>query len=217
MRRIRRWIPAAALAPMLAASACICGAEDQLSVSTYAPDPITVTRDGVTRKIETIGQLTSPPIEASRFQFVYNTLEGASSGKGLALTFSGRDPVTDDIVILTIAVPVALRSGTEYPIGETFTIEPTIDGDPRAIGAYDLKRADQAGAAFSVSTYTFPPPQFNIGFRAVATTGSILVVQRENGGVQLRLALTFTDANGKTAVVTGRVQATTQRTSRPCD
>lgn len=205
------------LAPMLATTACICGGEDQLSVSTFAPDPITVTRDGATRKIETIGQLTSPPIEVSRFLFVYNTLEGASNGKGLALTFSGRDPVTDDIVILTIAVPVALRSGTEYPVNETFTIEPTLDGDPRAIGSYDLQQTDRAGAAFSVSTYTFPPAQFTIGFRAVATTGSIFVVQRENGGVQLRLNLTFIDANGKTAVVTGRVQATTQRTSRPCD
>jgi hypothetical protein len=217
MRPVRRWIPVVALVPTLMASACICGAEDQLSVSTFAPDPVTVTRDGATRKIETIGQLTSPPIEASRFQFVYNTLEGSSSGKGLALTFSGRDPVTDDIVILTIAVPVALRSGTEYPVGETFTIEPTVDGDPRGIGSYELQRTDQAAAAFSVSTYVFPPPQFNIGFRAVATTGSILVVQREKGGVQLRLNLTFTDATGKTAVVTGRVQATAHRSSRPCD
>jgi hypothetical protein len=205
------------LAPALGVSACICGGDDQLSVSTFAPDPITVTRDGATRKIETIGQLSSPPLDGSRFQFVYSTLEGASSGEGLALTFSGRDPVTDDVVILTVAVPVALRSGTEYRIGETFTIEPTIDGDPRAIGPYDLQRTDQAGAAFSVSTYVFPPGQFNVGFRAVASSGSIFVVQRETGGVQLALNLTFTDANGKTALVTGRVQARTQRTSRPCD
>ena len=205
------------LAPVLATNACVCGAEDQLSVSLFAPDPVTVSRDGATRKIETIGQLTSPPLEGSRFQFVYSTLEGSSSGKGLALTFSGQDPVTDDIVILTIAVPVALRSGTEYRVGETFTIEPTIDGDPRAIGPYDLQRTDRAAAAFSVSTYVFPPGQFNIGFRAVASTGSILVAQRETGGVQLILNLIFTDANGETAVVTGRVQARTQRSSRPCD
>ena len=195
----------------------MCGGDDQLAVSTFAPDPIAVTREGVTRKIETIGQLTSPPLDASRFQFVYNTLEGSTSGEGLTLTFSGRDPVTDDVVILTIAVPVALRSGTEYRVGETFTIEPTIDGDPRAIGPYDLQRSDQAAAAFSVSTYVFPPGQFNVGFRAVASTGSILVTQRETGGVQLVLNLTFTDANGKAAVVTGRVQARTQRSSRPCD
>ena len=205
------------LAPVLATNACVCGAEDQLSVSLFAPDPVTVSRDGATRKIETIGQLTSPPLEGSRFQFVYSTLEGSSSGKGLALTFSGQDPVTDDIVILTIAVPVALRSGTEYRVGETFTIEPTIDGDPRAIGPYDLQRTDRAAAAFSVSTYVFPPGQFDIGFRAVASTGSILVAQRETGGVQLILNLIFTDANGETAVVTGRVQARTQRSSRPCD
>jgi len=205
------------IATTVAISGCGCGADDQLAVSTFAPDPITVTRDGVSRKIETIGQLTAPPLDPSRFQFVYSTLEGATSGEGLALTFSGRDPVTDDVVILTIAVPVALRSGTEYRVGETFTIEPTIDGDPRAIGPYDLRRTDEAGAAFSVSTYVFPPGQFNIGFRAVSSTGSILVTQREQGGVQLALNLTFTDANGKTAVVTGRVQARTQRYSQPCD
>ena len=216
MRR-SRWFPAVMLLPTLAISACACGADDQLAVSTFAPDPVTVTRDGATRKIETIGQLTSPPLDGSRFQFLYSTLEGASSGSGLALTFSGRDPVTDDVVILTIAIPVALRSGTEYRVGETFTIEPTIDGDPRAIGPYALQRADQAAAAFSISTYVFPPGQFNVGFRAATSSGSILVVQREQGGVQLALNLTFTDANGKTAVVSGRVQARTQRYSRPCD
>ena len=217
MRPLRRWVPALVLAPTFAITGCICGGDDQLAVSTFAPDPITVTRDGVTRKIETIGDLTSPPLDPSRFQFVYSTLEGATSGEGLTLTFSGRDSVTDDLVMLTIAVPVALRSGTEYRVGETFTIEPTVDGDPRAIGPYDLQRADQAGAAFSVSTYVFPPGRFDVGFRAVSSTGSILVTQRETGGVQMALNLTFTDASGKTAVVTGRVQARTHRNSRPCD
>jgi hypothetical protein len=203
------------LVPALAVSACSCG-DDQLAVTISGPDLLTVTRGGVTRKVETGAQLTVPPANPSTFAFVYNTLEGSTSGDGLALTLSGRDPVTDELVILTVAVPVSLRQGDQYRIGETFTIEPTVDGDPRATGPYDLQRSDQAGAAFSVSTYTFPPATFTIGFRAVTSAGTILVAQREKGRVQLLLSLTFTDASGKTAVVTGKLQAVTQQLSTPC-
>ena len=217
MRRLQQWLLAPGLALALATSACICGAEDQQAVTISAPDAFTVVREGVTRKIDAANRLTVPPTNFSTFQFVYNTIEGSTSGDGITLTVSGRDPVTDDLVILSIAVPVSLHQGDDYPIGGTFTIEPTIDGDPRSIGAYDLQRSNQAEAAFSISTYTFPPPTFNIGFRAVASAGTIRVAQRERGRVQLLLNLTFTDPNGRTALVTGRVQAVTERYSRPCD
>jgi hypothetical protein len=217
MRTLRWSLSAFALAPMLATSACVCGNDDQRAVTISALDSFTVIRDGATSKIDASARLTAPPTEPSAFAFVYSTLEGSTNGDGITLTISGRDPRTDDLVILSLALPVSIRQGNEYRVGDTFTIEPTVDGDPRAFGAYDLRQADQAEAAFSISTYTFPPAQFTIGFRAVTSTGTLRVLQREQGKVQFLMNLAFADANGKTATVTGRIQAVNEQFSRPCN
>ena len=214
-----RLIGALGFAATIAISGCnYCGADEQhsISVGSTGGEGLTVVRDGATRKIDVVSSLSSPPAERSRFDFVFNTIEGSRSGEGIALTFSGPDPVTDEGIAVTVALPVSLGDGDLYPVGSTFTIDPGLDSDPRSYGPHDLKQSNQAEAAFLISKYSFPPPTFAVNFRAVTSTGTVRVTDRENGRVELTLNLNFTDANSKTALVTGRVQVVTQKYTPPC-
>lgn len=217
MNTIRLWT-AVGLVATTALSGCnYCGADEQHAVNFGAGTAgLTVVRDGATRRIDVVGRLTSPPAEGSKFDFVFNTIDGSRTGEGIALTFSGPDPVTDETVALTLALPVSLRNSDEYPVGSTFTIDVTLDGDPRSYGPHDLQQSSQAEAAFTVAKYTFPPPTFTVNFRAVTSTGTVRVTDRDDGRVELSLNLSFVDANGKTSVVTGQVQVSTERYTPPC-
>ena len=64
-------------AATIAISGCnYCGADEQHSVSVGSAggEGLTVVRDGATRRIEVTGRATSPPIERSAFDFVFNTI-----------------------------------------------------------------------------------------------------------------------------------------------
>jgi hypothetical protein len=203
-----------ALATTAGITGC-CGAEEQHAVTVSAPGFLSVTRDGVTRQIESVFRITDPPTPPATFDFIFNTLEGSTSGEGIALTVGGNDPVSDELVSLTLALPVTLRSGDQYPVGATFSTDPGVN-DARLIGQYDLQQPNQAEAAFTISTYTFPPGVYNATFRATTSTGTIRVTQRERGRVELTLNLSFTDAAGKTVTVTGPMQAVTESVTPPC-
>ena len=210
-----RWLGAFAFATTIAITGC-CGAEEERAVTVWAPDSLTVIGDGVTRRIASVIRLTEPPASPSTFQFVYNTIEGSTSGEGIALSLSGNDPVSDELVIFTLALPVSLRKGDEYSVGATFTVEPGFTSDPRMWGPHDLQQSTQAEVAFTVATYTFPPGVFNTTFVAETSTGTIRVTERERGRVELLVDLSFADANGKTTTVIGRVHASTEKITRPC-
>ena len=124
------------IATIVAMNGCssLCGAREQRAVTLGAGiDGLTVVRDGTTRRIEVVTRLTEPLTNPSTFDFVFNTIEGSRSGEGVALSLSGNDPVSDELVALTLAWPVSLRRGDEYALGSTFTIEVGLDwndGDP---------------------------------------------------------------------------------------
>lgn len=208
-------IPVFGLAVIGTMSGC-CDAEEQRSVSIGSPGQLTVVMGGTTLHAGTASRLSDPPANPATVQFVFNILEGSTSGEGITLTAGGNDPVTDQLVILSLALPVALRAGDVYTVGGTFDLEPSLDGDPRAFGPYDLAQPNQAEVSFNVSRYSFPPPTFTVDFRAVTSTGTVRVTGRERGRVDLQVDLAFTDAAGNTATVTGGVQAVTERYTPPC-
>jgi hypothetical protein len=195
------------LAATFAINGC-CGGDEQHSVTVSAPDSLVVTRDGATRRVEVVTQLTETQVRSPTFQFVFNTIEGSTSGEGIALTLSGNDPVSDELFLLVLALPVSLRDGDQYPIGATFNVEPG-GSDPQMWGAHDLQQSNQADVAFTVATYRFPPGVYDATFRAATSTGTIRVTERERGRVELSLNLSLADAAGKTTTVTGRAQANT--------
>ena len=71
-------------------------------------------------------------------------------------------------------------------------------------------QATKADVGFTTAVYDFPPPTFTPNFRAATTTGTVRVVSRTDGRVELALNLTFTDAAGRTRSVTGVVAANTE-------
>jgi len=202
------------LAATFAITGC-CGGDEQHAVTVSAPDSLTVTRDGATRRVEIVTRLTQPEVSPSIFQFVFNTVEGATSGEGIALTLSGIDPVSNELVLLVLALPVSLRNGDVHTVGATFNVDPG-GSDPQMWGAHDLRQSSQADVAFAVAAYSFPPGIPLVTFRAVTSTGTIRVTERERGHVMLSLNLSLADENGRTTTVSGPVQVNTERFTPSC-
>lgn len=207
---------AATVATTVATTGCLCGADEEYGVTVSAPDSLVVARDGVSRRVGMVARLTQPLVSAATFQFVYDAVEGSTNGEGVALTLSGIDPVSDEVVTLVLGLPVSLRRGDEYPVGATFAIEPGVSSDPRLWGPRDLQQSNRAEVAFLVSAYTFPPPLYTATFRAVTSTGTVRVTQRQRGWVELSLNLNLVDATGRTTTITGRAQANSERITPPC-
>lgn len=204
------------IATTFAITGC-CGADEQHAVTiTTGVDSLTVTRDGVARKISSVTRATVPPTSPPTFEFVFNTLEGNTIGDGIALSAGGDDPLSEEFVSLSLALPMSLRLGDEYTVGATYAVEPGLDNAPGVFGAYDLQQPNQAETSFAFVSYTFPPGVYNATYRAVTSSGTIRVVERERGRMAVSVNLTFVDAAGKTATVTGRVLAITERFTPPC-
>ncbi|MDB4916747.1 MAG: hypothetical protein JWM95_4391 [Gemmatimonadetes bacterium] len=216
MKMAQSWLAAFGFTLALSAGACNCGPE-QHAVTVSSRDSLTVTSNGPVRRIGFVNGLTETLVLPSAFQFVFSTIGGSASGEGIALSFSGTDPKSNELVSLTLALPVALRRGDEYVVGATFNVDPGVSSDPQLWGARDLQQSTQAEAAFTVSSYSFPPPQYNTSFRAVTSRGTIRVAERNAGLLELELNLTFVDASGKTVVVTGRVQANSESFPASCN
>lgn len=216
MNTTRWWLTTLGLATSLVLSGCVCGADETHAVTVSAPDSLVVTAAGTVRKIEVVTRLTEADVSPSSFGFVYNTIEGFAGGEGIALTLSGFDAATNEVVLLVLALPVSLRRGEEYQVGSTFTVDAGFGTDPRAWGPHDLQQPDRAETAFTTAAYVFPPGRYDTTFRAATSTGTVRVMNRRNGWIEMSLTLSFTDASGRTSTVTGRVQATSESYTPPC-
>jgi hypothetical protein len=216
-RQYMKWLPVFVVAATIASSGCsYCGPE-QHAITTSA-NTLTLGGDIGARQIQyVIYRLTQPPATPDVFEFIFNTLEGSTNGEGVALTLSGTDAITQEVVTIVLALPVTLREGDEYAVGSTFSVEVGSIAETKLWGAHDLAQSNKADVAFVVSTYSFPPPVHTPNFRAVTSTGTIRVVNRTRGHVQLELNLSFTDANGSVRTVTGDAQANTEKRAALCN
>jgi hypothetical protein len=218
MQITRLWISAFVFATTIATAGCnICGPE-QHAITTSAPNNLTLGGDFGTRQIQYVNiRLTEPPATHDQFQFVYDALEGSTHGEGAAISFGGTDAETQEVVTLVLALPVALRQGDNYAIGSTFSVEVGSNAESKLWGAHDLQDPSKADVAFVVAKYTFPPALYTPTFRAVTSSGTVKVVGRTDGHVQLALNLTFTDANGVVRTVTGNAQADNESRAALCN
>jgi hypothetical protein len=217
IRPLMKWLPAFVVAATIANSGCnYCGPE-QHAITTSA-NTLMLGGDIAARQIQYVTyRLTQPPASPDVFQFLFNTLEGSTNGEGVAFTLKGTDATTQEVVWLVLALPVTLRQGDEYSVGATFSIDVASPAQPGFWGAHDLAQSNKADVAFVVSTYSFPPPVFTPNFTAVSSTGTIRVVNRTQGHLQLELNLSFTDANGSVRTVTGDAQANTEKFAALCN
>jgi Tfp pilus assembly protein FimT len=212
-----KWLSALVVAATIGNAGCnLCGPEQH--AITTGSSALMMGGDVPARQIQYVTyRLTEPPATHEAFQFVFSTLEGMANGEGVALTFSGTDAVTQEVVTLVLALPVSLRQGDEYRVGATFDIDVTSPARTNFWGAHDLADATKADVAFVVATYSFPPAAYTPNFTAVSSTGTIRVVNRTSGHLQLDLNLTFTDAAGRVRTVTGDAQANTEKSAALCN
>lgn len=195
------------LATAVLTTGCLCNFPDDHAVTFSAGNEgLTLVVDGAPRRVPVETHLTSNQLSSAALDDVVDALEGSRDGEGVALSFSGFDSMTNEFVAFTLALPVSLQQGDEYPVGATFTVDLSVP-DPQMWGAHDLQTSNQADVAFAVATYTFPPPAYSVNFRAVSSSGTIRVTERESGRVALSLNLSFADAAGTTRSVTGVVRA----------
>jgi len=206
------------LATTTANSGCSgCGPE-QHAITTTSPNNFTLGTPSMSRQVQYVNRrLTEPPATHEQFQFIFNTLEGSTNGEGVAITWSGTDAGTQEIVTLVLGLPVTLREGDNYTIGSTFSADPGTTSEAGLWGAHDLQDPNKADVAFVISTYSFPPPLYTPNFRAVTTTGTVHVVSRSSGHVELAVDLSFTDASGNTRTLTGNAQADNDKFAALCN
>src|SRR4051812_49195942 len=212
-----RWLPALVVAATIANNGCsYCGPE-QHAITTSA-NSLMLGGDVATRQIQFVTpRLTEPPATHDQFQFLFNTLEGSTSGEGVAFTLTGTDAVTQEVVFLVLALPVALRQSDQYSVGSTFSIDVASPAQAGFWGSHDLVQPNKADVAFVVATYSFPPALYTPNFRAVSSTGTVRVVNRTQGHVDLDLDLSFTDANGSVRTLTGPAQANAEKSAALCN
>jgi len=212
-----KWLSALLAATTIASTGCsYCGPE-QHAITTSA-NTLMMGGDIETRQIQFVTyRLTEPPASHEVFQFAFNALEGSTNGEGVALTITGTDAMTQEVVTLVLALPVSLRQGDQYPVGATFSIDVGSPGQTGFWGAHDLAESNEADVAFVVATYDFPPPTFTPNFTAVSSTGTVRVSGRTQGHLQLDLNLSFTDAGGNVRTVTGDAQANAEKSAALCN
>jgi len=202
--------PVLTLVASLAATGCICGAKEK-NIVISSPSGLTLSAEGVARPLRVpVTRLTQFHITAPAFNFLFDALEGSTRGEGVAFGVTATDTVTNDNVVVSLAIPVSMRPGDVFTVGATYTVEATLNTDIRSWGEHDLVQATKADVGFTTAVYDFPPPTFTPNFRAATTTGTVRVVSRTDGRVELALNLTFTDAAGRTRSVTGVVAANTE-------
>jgi len=208
--------PVLSLIATIATTGCICGAKER-NVVISTPTGLTLTVDGEARTLRVpVTRLTEFHITSPAFDFLYRTLEGSTSGEGVAFGVTGTDLVTNDVVVISLALPVSLRPGDEYTVGTTFMVEAALNQDIRSWGAHDLLQSNKADIGFTTAVYDFPPPTYTPNFRASSTTGTVRVVGRTSGRMELSLNLVLTDAAGRTRRVTGNVTANTELVKVGC-
>ena len=213
----RRLRPLAlALLATLAATGCICGAKEK-NVVISSPNGLTIRVGGIGRPLVLpVTRLTQFHITSAAFDFLFDALEGSTRGEGVAFGLMATDATTNDVVVVSLALPVSMRPGDEYTVGATYAVEPTLNTDIRSWGAHDLVQSTKADVAFTTAVYDFPPPTYTPNFRAVTTAGTVRVVSRTSGRVELALNLVFTDAAGQTRTVAGNVVANTEIVNVGC-
>jgi hypothetical protein len=212
-----KWLTTFAVTATIAINGCNACGPEQHAITTSANN--LMMGGGIpTRQIQYVTyRLTQPPATRDQFQFVFNTLEGSTSGEGVAITLRGTDAITQEVVTLVLALPVSLRQGDVYDVGATFSIDVNSPTETRGWGAHDLAQSNRADVAFVVATYSFPPPVHTPNFTAVASTGSIRVVNRTSTHVELDLNLSFTDASGNVRTVAGDAQANAESFAALCN
>jgi len=198
------------------ATGCICGAKEK-NVVISSPSGLTLRADEVGRPLRVpVTRLTQFHITEPAFNFLFDALEGSTRGEGVAFGIMGTDTMTNEDVVISLALPVSMRPGDVYTVGATYMVEATLNTDIRSWGEHDLVLSMKADVGFTTAVYNFPSPTYTPSFRAATTTGTIRVVSRTDGRVELALNLTFTDATGGTRLVTGVVVANTEIVNVGC-
>ena len=201
-----------------AATGCNACGPEQHAITATAPNNLTVGGDFGSRQVQYVTRrLTEPPATHEAFQFLFSTLDGLTNGDGVAFTLAGTDAETQEVVTVVLALPVALRQGDTYPVGSTFNIDVGTPGEAGFWGAHDLQQSGKADVAFVIATYSFPPAAYTPTFTAATSSGTIQVIDRSPGHLQVHLDLSFTDANGNVRTLTGDGRADNERFAALCN
>jgi hypothetical protein len=196
----------------------VCDAEEERAVTVNTDPTLAYTRPGAAAPgpVTLIARVTEFEAGRSAFGELFAAVDrGAGLDRGVVLPMAGDDPVTGETVVLYLALPTPLRSGSTIPVGGAFQV-PLGEVGQGFLAPRPLADPARAEVAFRTGTYHFPPPEWRTTFVASAASGTVRVAGSYDNGYPLQLDLTLTDAAGRTVRLQGRAGVFSERYTPPC-
>lgn len=219
MRRITT--PAALLALAATLGGCGLGCEDvnRIHAATASGFGVTATGSAGTTAAMLYGSADYTQEETGSlpdFDEVFAVLaRNSGDGRSLQFTLVGYETVPGDRITLVLAIPTRAQQGDRLRVTGAFA--------PPAPWAdeWTFRRAVAAGeteVGFSRARATIPNPPYNYAahYTATAATGSIQVLRRERGHLDLQVDLAVTDAAGRGYRVAGTLGVTAATEGEAC-
>jgi hypothetical protein len=194
-----------------------CKAPEEYAVSVSSVHDLTFAWSDRTVVLHMGGRISEAELFAAGFQPMYEVIRGrAGNAEAVVITLAEIEPVTNETVSLTLALPAALARGARYEVRGVFGGSMLWRDVRQAWGTRKLQQGDGAEVAFSTSAYTFPPGTHTATFVATQADGTVDIVERGTGWFHAVVALRLMDADGRVVNVSGKVQAQAESYRPPC-
>jgi hypothetical protein len=215
MRHLRA---VALVALTLVASGCRVGCEDVEILRAVTAPGFGVTETGAPGSTGVLlaGDVHYTQRDVRDFRRIFDILyRRARDERSVAFTLHGYETPPGDRITLTLAIPAGARQGERYRVAGAFVPPaPWID-------EWVLRPSVAAGeveVGFKRSRPAIPDPPYNYTptYTATGASGSIDVLRRENGLLELQLDFTVTDGAGRGYRVAGRTTVTAVSEGEVC-
>jgi hypothetical protein len=205
---------------VLSAPGCplLCDTDEERSVNVGTGEGLLLARDtgGSPSRVNLQGRVMQLELSEAAFDDLFDIVaDGATPYDGVVLPMSGDDPVTGELVALSLALPTPLRNGARYLVGGAFDVALGEQGG-QAWTPRPLAHPERAEVGLKTGTYTFPPPEYHASYAATQAGGTIDVRRRGDEAVELTLDLVLRDGTGRTFRLTGTATAYAERYTPPC-
>lgn len=139
----------------------------------------------------------------------------SGDARSLQFTLVGYETPPGDRIVLVLSVPTRAQQGDRFRVAGAFTPPGPWEDEwtfRRAVAAGET----EIGFARTRATIPNPPYNYTAVYTATAATGTVEVLGRDRGRLELRVDVTATDASGRGYRVAGTVNVTAGNEGEAC-